>query len=233
MLFGEKYGEHVRMITFDPSYSIELCGGCHVTSTGRIGIFKITSEAAVAAGVRRIEAVTAVAAENFINDQFSQLHLIRQELKNPADPVKAVRELLSEIKELNQQIESFEMDRALAVKARLLTAVQHINGIRLISAEVEITDQKLLKHLIFQLGNELGNNSFVLLGSKEEAKAQLMLYISEDLIKSAKLHAGTIIKELAKSINGGGGGQPFFASAGGTNPSGLEEALGKAQTFIQ
>ena len=233
MLFGEKYGEHVRMITFDPSYSIELCGGCHVTSTGRIGIFKITSEAAVAAGVRRIEAVTAVAAENFINDQFSQLHLIRQELKNPADPVKAVRELLSEIKELNQQIESFEMDRALAVKGRLLTAVQHINGIRLISAEVEITDQKLLKHLIFQLGNELGNNSFVLLGSKEEAKAQLMLYISEDLIKSAKLHAGTIIKELAKSINGGGGGQPFFASAGGTNPSGLEEALGKAQTFIQ
>ena len=233
MLFGEKYGEHVRMITFDPAYSIELCGGCHVTSTGRIGIFKITSEAAVAAGVRRIEAVTAVAAENYINDQFSQLHLIRQELKNPADPVKAVRDLLVEIKELNQQIESFEMDRALAVKGRLLNSVQQINGIRLISAEVEIADQKLLKHLIFQLGNELGNNSFVLLGSKEEAKAQLMLYISEDLVKSAKLHAGTIIKELAKSINGGGGGQPFFASAGGTNPSGLEEALGKANTYIQ
>jgi len=97
---------------------------------------------------------------------------------------------------------------------------------------VEISDQKLLKHLIFQLGNELGDNTFVLLGSKEEGKAQLMLYISEDLVKSAKLHAGTIIKELAKSINGGGGGQPFFASAGGTNPSGLSDALAKAKSFI-
>ena len=233
MLFGEKYGEQVRMITFDPSYSIELCGGCHVPSTGRIGYFKITSEAAVAAGVRRIEAVTAVAAENYINEHFNQLNLIRQELKNPADPVKSVRELLGEVKSLQQQIESFEMERALTVKARLLNAIQHVNGIKMIIDEVEIMDQKLLKHLIFQLGNELGDKAFILLGSKEDGKAQLMLYISEDLVKSSKLHAGNIIKDLARSINGGGGGQPFFASAGGTNPTGLAEALGRASSFLK
>ena len=233
MLFGEKYGEQVRMITFDPSYSIELCGGCHVPSTGRIGYFKITSEAAVAAGVRRIEAVTAVAAENYINEHFNQLNLIRQELKNPADPVKSVRELLGEVKSLQQQIESFEMERALTVKARLLNAIQHVNGIKMIIDEVEIMDQKLLKHLIFQLGNEVGDQAFILLGSKEDGKAQLMLYISEDLVKSSKLHAGNIIKDLARSINGGGGGQPFFASAGGTNPTGLAEALGRASSFLK
>jgi alanyl-tRNA synthetase len=232
MLFGEKYGEKVRMITFDPSYSVELCGGCHVPDTGRIGYFKITSESAVAAGVRRIEAVTADAAEVYINNQLQQLHILKQELKHPADPVRAIRDMHTEIKDLRQKMDEYELEKAAGVKSQLLRQVDKINGVQLISQEVNITDQKLLKSLIFQMGNELGNEVFILLGSKGDGKAQLMLYISEDLVASKKLHAGTIIKELAKSIHGGGGGQPFFASAGGTAPEGLKEALEKAQQFL-
>ncbi len=232
MLFGEKYGEKVRMITFDPAYSIELCGGCHVPSTGRIGFFKIITESAVAAGVRRIEAVTAEGAERYVQEQLDQLSLIRHELKNPADPIKAVKELLSEVKELKQQLEEVELSKAAANKSSLLQGVEEINGIKYISSEIAISDQKLLKHLIFQMGQELGGNCFLLLGSRSDGKAQLTLYISEDLVQSRKFHAGTIVKELAKSINGGGGGQPFFATAGGANPDGLAEALGKAKSMI-
>jgi len=115
----------------------------------------------------------------------------------------------------------------------LLNKVEIVNGIKLVSGEVEIADAKLLKNLIFQIGNELGEQSFLLLGSKAEGKAQLMLLISEDLVKTKNLHAGNIIKELAKTIQGGGGGQPFFASAGGTEPAGIKEALLKARNYIQ
>ncbi|HZV71881.1 MAG TPA: alanine--tRNA ligase [Saprospiraceae bacterium] len=233
MLFGEKYGEKVRMITFDPNFSIELCGGCHVSSTGIIGLFKITSESAIAAGVRRIEAITSETAEIFINEQLHQYAMLKQELKNPTDPVKAIRELQTEIRDLRHQLEEIELTKAADLKTNLLKGVENINGVQLISAEVDISDQKLLKTLIFQIGNELGENSFLLLGSKGEGKAQLMLYISENLVKSRKLNAGNIIKELAKSIKGGGGGQPFFASAGGTEPAGLNEALQKAKSFIE
>ncbi len=233
MLFGEKYGELVRMITFDPEYSIELCGGCHVPNTGIIGLFKITSESAIAAGVRRIEAITAEAAESYINDHLAQLSLIKQELKNPADPVRSIKDLQAEIKELRRQLEEVELAKAADLKSVLLKKVEKINGIQLVSAEVNISDQKLLKTLIYQVGNEIGVNAFILLGSKDEGKAQLMLYISEDLVKTKKLHAGNIIKELAKSINGGGGGQPFFASAGGTEPGGLKEAIGNAKKYIE
>ncbi len=233
MLFGEKYGEKVRMITFDPIFSIELCGGCHVPSTGRIGYFKIISETAVAAGVRRIEAITAEAAERYIHDQLDQLAFLKQELKNPADPVKAVRELMTEIKVLRLQIEANEIDKVSVIKNELLNDVKLINGTKMISREVNIEDQKLLKSLIFQLGKELGDPCFLILGSKAENKAQLMLYISEDLVKSKKLHAGNIIKDLAQSIQGGGGGQAFFASAGGTAPEGLSEALKRAKNFIE
>jgi len=232
MLFGEKYGEKVRMITFDPTYSIELCGGCHVPATGRIGYFKITSESAIAAGVRRMEAVTADAAERYVNDLLAQLGQVKSELKNPIDPVKAIREMMVEIKDLKGQLEEAELVKAASIKTDLLKAVVNVNGVKIISSEVAITDQKLQKQLIYQIGQELGDNSFILLGSKGEGKAQLMLYISEDLVKSRKLHAGHIIKDLASAINGGGGGQPFFATAGGTTPEGLNEALEKAKTLI-
>lgn len=232
MLFGEKYGEKVRMITFDPAYSIELCGGCHVRSTGHIGFLKIISESAVAAGVRRIEAVTAEGAEKYINDQLHQLAQIKSELKNPADPVKSLKELLAEVKDLKQQIEQVEAGKATMIKTALMQSVETINGIRFISHEVDIADQKLIKQMIYQMGQELGDQNFLLLGSKGDGKAQLTLYISEELVKTKKLHAGNIVKDLAKSIHGGGGGQPFFATAGGTAPEGLKEALERARTFI-
>jgi alanyl-tRNA synthetase len=233
MLFGEKYGEKVRMITFDPAYSIELCGGCHVPTTGRIGFFKITSESAVAAGVRRIEAITAEAAEKYVYEQLQLLASLRHELKNSPDPLKAIQDLQSEIKELRHQLEGVEVQKANSIRQDLINSVEMINGIKTVSSLVDINDQKLMKTLIYQLGQELGDQSFLLLGSKEEGKAQLMLFISEDLVKSKKLHAGNIIKELAKSINGGGGGQPFFASAGGTSPEGLQTALGRVRSMLE
>jgi len=233
MLFGEKYGEKVRMITFDPSFSIELCGGCHVPTTGRIGFFKITSESAVAAGVRRIEAITAKAAEDYVHDQMQLLASIRNELKNPMDVVKAIRDLQNEIKTLKQQLEEVEIQKAAGTQKSLLQKVEVINGIKLVIAEVDINDQKLLKTLIYQVGQELGESAFILLGAKSDGKPQLMLYISEDLVKSRKLHAGNIIKELARSIQGGGGGQPFFASAGGTHADGLSQALQQAKGIIE
>lgn len=232
MLFGEKYGEKVRMITFDPAYSIELCGGCHVRSTGHIGFLKIISESAVAAGVRRIEAVTADGAEKYVNDQLHQLAQIRSELKNPADPIKSLKELIAEVKDLKQQIEEVEAGKATMIKTALMQSVETINGIRFVSHEVDIADQKLIKQMIYQMGQELGDQNFLLLGSRGDGKAQLTLYISEELVKTRKLHAGNIVKDLAKAIHGGGGGQPFFATAGGTSPEGLKEALERARTFI-
>ncbi|MEO6130443.1 MAG: DHHA1 domain-containing protein, partial [Saprospiraceae bacterium] len=233
MLFGEKYGDRVRMITFDREFSIELCGGCHVPSTGIIGLFKIMSESAVAAGVRRIEAITAETAEAYINDQIRQFSLVRQELKNTPDPIRAIRDMQTEIRDLRNQLEEIELTKASDLKINLLKEVESVNGIQFISKEVNLHDQKLLKSLIFQIGNELKENSFLLFGSREDGKAQLMLYISEDLVKSKKLNAGNIIKELAKSIQGGGGGQPFFATAGGSAPEGLQEALSKAKRFTE
>ncbi len=232
MLFGEKYGERVRMITFDPSFSIELCGGCHVPATGRIGLFKIISESAIAAGVRRLEAVTADGAEEYVNQQLNQFSIIKQELKNPADPIKVVKELLSSVRELKQQIENFESDKAAGIKVELLKKVEVKDDVQLLIQEVALADPKTFKQLVHQLGNELGSKSFIFLISESEGKVQLMLYISDDLVKANDLHAGKLIKEIAKSVHGGGGGQPFFASAGGTNPEGIKEALDQAKAIF-
>ena len=233
MLFGEKYGETVRMITFDQDFSIELCGGCHVRNTGSIGYFKITGESAIAAGVRRIEAITAEQAEAYINDHLNQLAQIKQELKAPADPIKAIRDLQSENKELRKQLEEAEVAKAAHVKAGLMNEIENLNGIRFLAKEVEVSDPKLLKNLLFQIGNELGNNYFLLLGSGMQDKAQIALHISDDLIKSKNFHAGHVVKELAKFIEGGGGGQPFFASAGGILPAGLGKAIEESRKYLK
>lgn len=233
MLFGEKYGEKVRMITFDPSFSVELCGGCHVPGTGSIGYFKIISEAAVAAGVRRIEAITSEAAEKYINEQLNLLSQIKQELKNSSDPVRAIKDIQVEVRALQQQIEANENAKAAGLKSIVLNEAEHINGIHFIQREVDINDPKLLKSFAYQLGQELGEHTFIVLGCRADNKAQLMVYISEDLVKNKKMHAGQIVKELARFINGGGGGQPFFATAGGTKPEGLSEALLNAKAYIE
>jgi hypothetical protein len=155
------------------------------------------------------------------------------ELKNPPDQIKAIKELQLQVKDMRQQLEQMELQKAASITDSLLSQVEQVNGINLARAEVALEDQKLWNSLLYQLGQELGDQSFLLLGARAEGKAQLMLYISEDLVKGKRLHAGNIIKDLARSIDGGGGGQPFFASAGGTAPEGLTDALQRAKGFIE
>jgi len=232
MLFGEKYGEQVRMITFDDQYSIELCGGCHVTATGQIGIFKIISESAIAAGVRRIEAVTSDAAEKMIWKQLKLVQEIRTALKNPIDPLESIQQLLEENKSLQKQIMDFKEDQALALKSDLLKAAETVNGIHLLCKVIPIQDSKIAKNLIYQTGREL-DPAIIVFGYQENNKPQLMCYISEDLVKSSGFNASQWIREIARHIEGGGGGQAFFATAGGKKAEGLLDAIEHAHKFIQ
>lgn len=231
MLFGEKYGETVRMITFDPEYSRELCGGCHVESTGEIGFFKIVSEAAVAAGVRRIEAVTAKGAEEYINNSLSELNAVRQALKNPKDTLKTVETLQEENKELRKEIERLLVAQANALQTQLRRQFEQVNGVNFLGVRVPLDDSKALKTLAYQLEKEVGN-AVIVFGMESNGKPQLLVTISENLTKEKSLHAGNMIRELAKEIGGGGGGQAFFATAGGSTVSGLEKALEKARGMV-
>lgn len=231
MLFGEKYGEEVRMITFDPDYSIELCGGCHVPATGRIGYFKIVQETAVGAGVRRIEATTAEASETYINDHLEELNQIKQLLKNPADIVKQVEQLQEENKKMQKLLDQAIAEKASLTKQTLLEQIKEHNGYKYLIAEVDINDSKALKNLSYQIEKEVKDIAIVF-AMREAKKVVLMVTISNDLVEKYDLHAGNMVKELAKSIQGGGGGQPFFATAGGKKVEGIKEALAKAQKLI-
>ena len=224
MLFGEKYGDEVRMITFDPDYSVELCGGCHVPSTGRIGYFKIISESAIAAGVRRIEAITAVASEEFINSELDELKEIRQAFKNPQNALDQVLGLVDENKQLRKEIEKLANAQLAGMKEQLKASVEKIHGISFIASKIKVKDSKALKNLSYQIEKELGN-AFIVFGAEFNGKPQLMITISEQLTKENGLHAGNIIREIAKEIKGGGGGQSFFATAGGKDSNGIEKAL--------
>lgn len=223
MLFGEKYGDTVRMITFDPSYSRELCGGCHVPSTGHIGYFKITSEGGIAAGVRRIEAITADAAEDYINNEIGELNEIRQLFKNPKHTVKNVSDLQEENKELKKKIESLMAAQASGMKDTLIANAEDVNGIKLVAHKLSGMDGKTAKTLATNILNE--TKGVVVLGIDNGEKVNLMLAIDKSLVEERGLHAGNIVREVSKAINGGGGGQPFFASAGGSDASGIETAF--------
>ncbi len=229
MLFGEKYGDTVRMITFDPEYSVELCGGCHVDYTGKIGLFKIVSESAIAAGVRRIEAVTADAAEDFINKEISELEEVRSLFKNPVGVANSIQTLQEENKTLKKELEELMSLKANTLKSELINQVATIKGIKVVRGIVENLDGKAVKNLLHNIEKEIGKG-VVLLGIKDNGKAQLQLLISKSLTE--KYHAGNMIRELAKEISGGGGGQPFFASAGGKNSSGLQNALEKLNELL-
>jgi alanyl-tRNA synthetase len=230
MLFGEKYGESVRVITFDEAYSRELCGGTHVKATGQIGYFKITSEAAVAAGVRRIEAITADSAEAYINDMQQTVNGIKTFL-NAKDLIKSVQQLMDEKAELLKKLEVFENEKTAQVKTVLKHKVQPIGSMNWLIEKVDISSADQLKNLSFQLKNEI-ENLFCVLGCELNGKPMLSVIIADNLVKEKQLHAGNIVKELAKSIHGGGGGQPFYATAGGNHLGGLDEALEKAKLII-
>jgi len=229
-LFGEKYGDIVRVITMDKNYSIELCGGTHVNATGQIGMFKIISESAIAAGVRRIEAVTALKAEEFYKNKLKLISEVSALLKNPADLVKSVQQLAEQNTELQKQVEILYREKAKSLKTELLAAATTQNGIKFIAKKIELDSSAAIKDLCFELKKD--ENIFVVLAAEIAGKPQLFVAVSDNLVKDKKLHAGNIVRELAKEINGGGGGQPFFATAGGTLVSGLEKAIGKAKDYI-
>lgn len=231
MLFGEKYGEVVRMITFDPTFSRELCGGTHVQATGEIGLFKILSEGAVAAGVRRIEAITATHAEAFVRSELRELDAIRSILKSKGEAAKSVATLQDENKELRKEIERLVAAQAFALKDGLIAKAETVNGVQFISARLSINDSAALKNLAAQIDNELGN-AVIVFGAVINDKPMVMVTISKSLVESKKLHAGNMVRELAKEIDGGGGGQANFASAGGKNAAGLDQAVAKAKELV-
>ncbi len=231
-LFGEKYGEFVRVITFDPNYSIELCGGTHVKATGQIGQIKVVSESAVAAGVRRIEAITADKADSYFEEQQLQLNSIKELLKNPKDLVQRIQGLLDENTALQEQINVFVNEKTQVIKKELIGKIKSVNGINFLSEKVELPTADALKNLSFELKNQI-DNLFFLAGAEIDGKAMLSLIVSDNLVKDKNLNATNIIRELSKEIQGGGGGQPFYATAGGKNPAGLSKALEMASSFIK
>ncbi len=230
-LFGEKYGDFVRVITFDPKFSLELCGGTHVKATGEIGYFKIMSESSVAAGVRRVEAITAEGVEEWINNQSAAVDKVRELLNNPKDIVKGVEALLDENQQLKVKLESILIEKARHVKTSLLGKVSHVNGVNMIVEQIELPSADLIKNLSFDLKNQL-ENLFLLLGADIEGKPHLSLIISENLIKDKSMNATQIIRTLAKEIQGGGGGQPFYATAGGKQMDGLKKALEQGRLMV-
>ncbi|MFC0876032.1 alanine--tRNA ligase [Saccharicrinis sp. FJH2] len=224
-LFGEKYGDVVRAIKFGSS--VELCGGTHVSATGEIGLLKITSESSISAGVRRIEAVTADKADEFVDNLADTLSSAKEILNNPPNLEKTLENLLAENNDLKKQLEAFKGDALKSVKGELKHKIVEQNGVKIIKSVVDKLDAGALRDLSFQLKGEYADLVCVL-GTENDGKANLSVMISDDLVKSKGWHAGNIIREAAKSIQGGGGGQPFFATAGGKNPKGLEQALDKA-----
>ncbi len=231
MLFGEKYGDYVRMITFDGDFSRELCGGCHVERTGEIGLFKLTSEAGVSAGVRRIEAITASSAEAYVNEKIDTLGKIKDLFKGTKDVHKSVADMQDENKSLKKEIEALMAAQAGNMKDDLVKGAQEINGVKLVTQKLQGIDSKTAKTLAHNIATDLGEG-VILFGLVDGDKVQLMLLISETLTKSKDLHAGNIIRDLAKEVGGGGGGQPFFATAGGKNPGGLENAFAKMKSIL-
>nr|WP_299345031.1 alanine--tRNA ligase [Allomuricauda sp.] len=227
-LFGEKYGDTVRTVRF--GQSIELCGGTHVKNTADIWHFKIVSEGAVAAGIRRIEAITSDAVREFYFKNNRMLYEIKDLLNNAQDPVKAVQSLQEENTALRKQVEQLSKDKAKGLKNELIAELEDIDGIQFLAKKVDL-DAAAIKDISFEMGGQIAD-LFLLLGAEKEGKALLSCYISKDLVSNRGFNAGQIVRELGKFIQGGGGGQPFFATAGGKNPSGIEEALDKARSMV-
>ena len=231
-LFGEKYGDFVRVITFDPKFSVELCGGTHVQATGNIGLFKITSESSVAAGVRRIEAITADEAENFVRENLNLLDQVKDILKNPKDLLAATKNLLEEKNALEKKLEAFNQEKANQVKDELAKKAVKVNGYSLIVEKVAVPNADASKNIAYALRNQF-DDLLLVLAADVDGKPQVTVMIGEKLAQENRFHAGNMVKELAKEIDGGGGGQPFFATAGGKNLSGLDQVLVKAKALIK
>jgi len=231
-LFGEKYSDTVRVVIMDPDYSIELCGGTHVGNTGELGYFKIKHESAVAAGVRRIEAVCGKAAEDLINEQFEAVRVIRETLKNPKDINKSIENLLSDNAALNKRIESLEARQLVGIRNELMQKDEIINNVSFIGEIIEVPNADALKKLCFDFKNHL-HDHVVVLCANIGGKANIAISISDTVVAAKKLDAGKIIKEhVSKLISGGGGGQPSLATAGGQDTSKLKEVITVVKSLL-
>lgn len=224
-LFGEKYGESVRVIKF--GQSVELCGGTHVSRTGDIGSFKIVSEGAISAGVRRIEAITAVKAEEYLYEQVDTIKQVKAMLGNTPNLIHGVEKMVEETAALKKQVEELTKEKLKSLKADLKAKAKNVDGKLIITSKVDVENADALKDLSYQLKNET-ENLFLVLGAEIGGKPLLSVMISNSLVDSLNLNASNIIREAAKEIQGGGGGQPFFATAGGKNAAGLDAAIAKA-----
>jgi len=230
-LFGEKYGDFVRTIVFDKDYSVELCGGTHVQATGQIGLLKITSESSIAAGIRRIEAVTGEGAEKLVNEQFKLIVDLKNLLKNPKNLTKAVEKLAKEKNQLSKEIEALHRQEIARTKSELMDLIEQKDDHLCLVQKVNLPSADAMKQIAFQLRNQFDNLA-MLLGTEIQGRPHLALLISDKLVESKNLNASQIIRDLAKEIKGGGGGQPFFATAAGRDINGLEKALEKAKTIF-
>ena len=228
-LFGEKYGDLVRVIQFGDS--VELCGGIHASSTGEIGMLKIISEGAIAAGVRRIEAITGLQVEEYMEKELDLLNSLRAIFKNPKDLLKSVEQLQVQNDELSKKLEAFEKEKLKVVRDQLKNKIKPINGLNMIVEKVEVDSVNNLKDLAFLMKNSV-DNLVLVLATEINQKPNIAVLIADNLVADKQLHAGNLVRELAKEINGGGGGQAFFATAGGTDCTGIERALSKVRQIF-
>ncbi|OKL41600.1 alanine--tRNA ligase [Pontibacter flavimaris] len=231
-LFGEKYGDFVRVITFGSDYSVELCGGTHVHNTGNIGYFKIISESSVAAGVRRIEAITAEGAEEYMQQQLNELNAVREVLNTQSNVSGAVQKMQDDLKVLQKQLEQFELKQLSSLKDTLAQKSQQLDGVNLITERVDLSSADYLKKLAFDM-RQVVDNLVLILAAEIDGKPQIAVMLSDNLVQEKNLNASQLVRELAKEIKGGGGGQPFYATAGGKDTAGLDAVPAKAVELIK
>lgn len=223
-LFGEKYGDKVRVVKFGPS--VEFCGGIHAHSTGHIGMFKIVSEASVAAGIRRIEAKTGKETEDLMYNMEDGIRVLRALFNNAKDLEGTIQRYINEHDELKKQVEKYAVEAEERMKEKILSKVRTINGVKVFAAVLPIKPE-MAKNLVFKVRAAEPESSICVVGSVSENRPMLNVIISEDLVKNHDMNAGQLVREAAKLIQGGGGGQPHFASAGGKNPDGISAAVDK------
>ena len=224
-LFGEKYGDRVRVVIMDPEYSIELCGGTHVGSTGQLGLFKIQHESAVAAGIRRIEAVSGKAAMDWIDEQLQTLHEIKLALKNPKEPLKAIEKIQEEKAQVEKHAEMLEARHLVVIRNEVLTKDEIINQVSFIGDIVEVSSPDALKKLCMDVKHHL-NDHVVVLCANIGGKPFVAVGVADTVVAAKGLDAGKIIKEqVAPLIKGGGGGQKTLATAGGQDVEGLQKVI--------
>jgi alanyl-tRNA synthetase len=229
-LFGEKYGDKVRVVSFGES--VELCGGTHVNATGNIGFVKIISEASIAAGIRRIQAYTARKAEEYVNELISILKDVSTMLDEPKDVKQSIASLREKNSELNKKVEEFNKHEVKRLKNNLKDKAVEKSGINFISEIISADSPDIVKDLAYQMRAEV-DNLFLVLGAEIYNKAHITIMLSDNLVKDKGLNASKIISQISREIEGGGGGQPFYATAGGKKPAGIRKALEMAEEFIK